>query len=171
MKGGTLNDILRRLALASPAPWTVSHDSEGLTHIVTDRSEGENRLYIKRDLDPADDDDIRFIAMARNIAPRLAEALVTGDYASLSENELDEIEFVTDRASPGPWMPFIEQTAPIGGCSVIWVSGEDDVPDMYVWLGESIADSADIDFIANARTDIPGLVTAIRHALANEQDV
>jgi len=118
---------------------------------------------VKRDQEPGDDADVEFIAMARNVLPRLVRAL-DGKQRSVTIAELDMIDAVASRATAGPWTAFIEEAQPIGGPSVIWVGGDDD-PDMYVWLGTKIAPPGDVNFVAHAREDVPALVAAIKARL------
>jgi hypothetical protein len=160
-----LPKIRRRCAGASPAPWTVERDGDGAAIIRTGRTEGENRLIVRRESEPASDFDVRFIALARMVLERLVDAVERGDAAGFSAQELHEIDAAVGAASAPPWVPFLESTQPIGGLSVIWVGGErDDEPDMYVWLGEDrrTAPDPDVDFIAHARQDVPELLAAVR---------
>ncbi|MGH3937222.1 MAG: hypothetical protein ACRDTG_01090 [Pseudonocardiaceae bacterium] len=156
------DDVKRRIAAASPEPWLVSRDEQGDRMITTGRSD-RGRLYIKRDLAAASDEDFAFIALARSALPRLLEAVTTGDFNALTTDELSEIEAVLARTSAGPWTAFLEETQPIGGCSMIWVGDEADAPDMYVWLEDNIAPAGDIEFIAAAREDLPDLLSEIRY--------
>jgi hypothetical protein len=85
----------------------------------------------------------------------------------LTDNDLDEIEQRATAATPGPWEAFIEERHAIGGDNFIRTGGLDDnQPDMYVsqYLGTTSikVPAADLDFIANARQDIPRLVAEIR---------
>lgn len=157
-----LDAIKARLAETSHAPWTLETGSEGVRFIRTARTDGENRLFARHDLEPAPDGDIAFIALARNVLERLVDALDGGDPQSISREELDEIAAVTDRATSGPWTPFIEERQPIGGSSVIWVGGDDFGADMYLWLGDEMAPGELFDFVAHARQDVPWLVDEIR---------
>jgi hypothetical protein len=160
-----LTKIRRRCAAASPAPWTVERDGDGAAVIRTGRAEGENRLIVRRDHEPASEADVRFIALARTIVERLVDAVERGEAGTFSAQELDEIDAAVAGASSPPWVPFLESTQPIGGSSVIWIGGErDDEPDMYVWLGEDrrAAPDPDVEFIAQARQDVPELLAAAR---------
>lgn len=156
-----VDPIRRRAIAASALPWTVERGSDGVAHIRTGRTDGESRLFVRRDLVPADNSDVEFIALARAAVPRLLGALECEDVASISEGELDEIEAVVTAASAAPWRPFIEEWEPIGGCSMIWI-GDGDAPDMYVWLGDDIAPAPDIDFIGYSRQDVPFLIAEVR---------
>jgi hypothetical protein len=158
-----LAEIRERLAAASPAPWTVETDSNGVKHIRVGAGQSSVQLSVRRDQEPGDDADVEFIAMSRNVLPRLVNAL-EGKQASVTIEELDMIDAVVNRATPGPWTAFIEEVQPIGGPSVIWVGGNDD-PDMYLWLGAKIASPGDVNFVAHAREDVPIVVEAIRARL------
>jgi hypothetical protein len=157
-----IGEIRRRVAAASAGPWLVSRDEGGRTVITTGRSDGR-RLYIKLDSGSAREGDVAFIALARIVLPRLLEAVTTDSSGLLTWEELEEIEGVVARATAGPWTAFLEETQPIGGCSIIWVGDEADGPDMYVWLEDEIAPASDIEFIAAAREDIPDLLSEIRY--------
>jgi hypothetical protein len=158
---GWVADLKRRISAASPAPWVVRREGE-LIAIDTGRSDGK-RLFIKRDLEQAGDADVEFIATARNMLPRLVEAAVVKDASLLTVDEFEVIETALRNATPGPWIPHLEDVQPIGGCSVIWVGDEADEPDLYVWLEDEIAPSADIEFIASAREDVPRLMSELRY--------
>jgi hypothetical protein len=158
-----LAEIRERLAAASPAPWTVETDSNSVKYIRVGAEQSGAQLSVKRDQEPGDDADVEFIAMSRNVLPRLVSAL-DGKQRSVTIEELDMIDAVANRATPGPWTAFIEEVQPIGGPSVIWVGGDDD-PDMYLWFGTKIASPGDVNFVAHAREDVPTLVEAIRARL------
>jgi hypothetical protein len=160
-----LDGIRRRLEAASPQPWTLAFDVDGSRYIQTSREGDESRLFVKRDLDPASDADLEFIALARNALPRLVQAVGSGQTDLVTPAELDAYEHAAARATVGPWTPFIEEREPIGGSSVIWAGGDDD-PDMYLWLGNTIAPAADIEFVAHARQDVPDLAAELRRRRA-----
>ena len=83
----------------------------------------------------------------------------------LSDQELVELETLTDAAAPAPWAAF---TGPgLGGPEFIRLDGLDEQfpPDMYVtrgWKWDDVAPSADIEFIAAARNQMPRLLAEIR---------
>jgi hypothetical protein len=92
----------------------------------------------------------------------------------LTNNDLDEIEQRATAATPGPWEAFIEERHAIGGDSFIRTGGLDDnQPDMYVsqYHGATSVKvpAADLDFIANARQDIPRLVAEIRRLRGQQE--
>ena len=72
----------------------------------------------------------------------------------LSEKEITEIERRCDASTPGPWKSFVEGRDHTSGDSFIATAGDD----IYL-LG---ATSADQDFIATARQNIPTLIAEIR---------
>jgi hypothetical protein len=84
----------------------------------------------------------------------------------LDDAELDAIEVRCQAASPGPWRAFVEGRDHWGGDDFIRVSDRDEEPDMYVSRAEigSIrpASTADLDFTAAARQDIPALLAEVR---------
>lgn len=124
-------------------------------------ADGEERpMRVTRDRAPASEADVRFIASARADTERLLAHVQGGP--PLSPEDLSEIEERADRASPPPWLPFLESEGGIGGCSAIGVSYRDDEPDMYLWVGDDLAPDADFAFVAAAREDIPKLVAQAR---------
>lgn len=76
----------------------------------------------------------------------------------ITDEELNEIKSRCLLATPGPWTSFIEGRDHYGGSSFIMVGEEDDRSDDIEMFG---ATNADQDFIANARQDIPKLITEI----------
>lgn len=87
------------------------------------------------------------------------------DTEPLSDDELDELQGLTDGATSGPWESYIEEREPIGGCSFIRMGGFDDsVPDMYVYHEDKIAPARDLDFSAAARTYLPRLLAEVRRS-------
>lgn len=162
-----LKSIHKRATAASPRPWTIQRDSNGDAFIRTNQNNGDDKLRIKRDRDPAPDEDLAFIALARNVIQDLISALRSNSLALTQQDQLAEIEAVVRRATSGPWTPFIEEDQSIGGCSVIWIGPDEHGPDMYVWLGSEIAPKADIEFIARYRDDVPFLISEIRRRLGS----
>jgi hypothetical protein len=82
----------------------------------------------------------------------------------LTDQELDELERLTQAATPGPWTANIEEEAPIGGQSMIGLDGltDDFPPDMYVYHERETAPAADLKFIAAAGTYMPRLLAELR---------
>jgi hypothetical protein len=154
-----LQKIRERLERSSPGPWVP--ESGGSPTIRTGRPDGK-RFHIRRELDPASDGDVAFIARARSAIPRLLDALGGPGQPQVSDAELEAIDAAIARASGGPWTAFIEEAQPIGGCSMIWAGDEPDAADMYVWLEDAVAPAADIEFIATARQDLPLLLSEVR---------
>ena len=96
----------------------------------------------------------------------------------LSDSELDEIEARVLAATAGPWKAFVEGRDHLGGDNFIRTGGLDDRgPDMYVELAFSDqsgllpAPPADLDFIANARQDVPRLMKELRRLRRGEDGV
>lgn len=73
----------------------------------------------------------------------------------MSEQELKEIEARCGQAQAGPWKAYIEGRDHESGSNVI-ITGED------VGLEILEATDADLDFIANAKQDIPRLIEEVR---------
>ncbi|MPZ16114.1 MAG: hypothetical protein GEU73_17130 [Chloroflexi bacterium] len=86
--------------------------------------------------------------------------------AVLNEAELDAIADRCEAASPGPWEAIVEGRDHWSGDDFIRVSGLDEEPDLYVSRAEAgsirPAATADLDFIAAARQDIPRLLAEVR---------
>lgn len=87
----------------------------------------------------------------------------------ITDSELDAIEARAAAALPGPWESSIEGRDHDSGDDVILTGGpNDDAPDLYVTLvyrnvpGQRLPTTADWDFIANARQDVPKLVAEVR---------
>ena len=80
----------------------------------------------------------------------------------LSDQELDELEALTEAAAPAPWVAFIEGPG-VAGDSMIRLDRLGDFPpDMYITRDGEIAPSADIRFIAAARNFMPRLLAEVR---------
>jgi hypothetical protein len=76
----------------------------------------------------------------------------------VTETELEEIRRRCEAASPGPWKAFIEGRDHESGSDFI-MTGEGDARDGDIELLG--ATTADYDFIAHARQDIPRLLAEI----------
>jgi hypothetical protein len=154
-----LGEIEAGVSCASPPPWTVSADGSGRLSISVGPA-GGTRLYVEREGRQTALADLQFIAHARQDIPRLIKALRYNE--TIAENELNTMQARADEASGPPWTPFLESDGGVGGCSMIWVGDDPDHPDMYVWFGTKIASDSDIEFIANARQDLPALISRAR---------
>lgn len=93
----------------------------------------------------------------------------------IGEWELEAIEARVRAASPGPWTSYVEGRDHWGGDDFIRISEQDDQPDMYVSRhgpGSALrpASTADQDFIAAARQDIPRLLAEIRRLRSTKND-
>ena len=71
----------------------------------------------------------------------------------LDEAEIAQMKLRYERATPGPWISYIESREKFSGSDFIRTGGED------IYL--SGATLADLDFIAHARQDIPKLIAEI----------
>ena len=85
---------------------------------------------------------------------------------TMLDAELDAIEARYQAASPSPWKAYVEGRDHWSGDDFIRVSDLDEQPDMYVSRAEAgsirPASTADLDFIAGARQDIPALLAEVR---------
>ena len=79
----------------------------------------------------------------------------------ITDADLDAIERRCLGASPAPWESFVEERDRFSGDSFIRVGGGSE-PDMYLSRDNTPASAADLDFIANARQDIPRLLDEVR---------
>lgn len=84
----------------------------------------------------------------------------------LTDQELTELEALTQAAAPAPWVAFVQNG--LGGDSFIRLDGLDDQfpPDMYILRDDKIAPDADIEFIAAARNFMPRLLAELRRRRA-----
>jgi hypothetical protein len=93
------------------------------------------------------------------------------DEAPLTEADLDAMQQRVEAASNGPWRSFIEGRDHFGGDNFIRIGGLDDTEaDMYVSRDRTPASAADLDFIANARQDVPRLIAEIRRLRTEHED-
>jgi hypothetical protein len=90
----------------------------------------------------------------------------------VTDAELDQIGRRCQAASKAPWQSFIEGRDHLGGDNFIRIGGLDDTePDMYVSRdavsgGLAPAATHDLDFIAQARQDLPRLLAEVRRLRA-----
>ncbi len=96
-----------------------------------------------------------------------------GTPGPMDDAELVAIERRLAAASPGPWRSFVEGRDHWGGDDFIQISDDDAEPDMYVRRhgpGPDLrpASTADQDFIAAARQDVPRLLAEVRRLRAHE---
>ena len=81
----------------------------------------------------------------------------------ITVSELQAMAERVDAASKGPWESFIDARDHFGGDNFIRIGGfDDDEADMYVSRDTTPANDADLDFIANARQDIPRLIAEVK---------
>jgi len=80
----------------------------------------------------------------------------------MTENELLDIEKRCERARKGPWKSWVEGRDHSSGSSFIEVCGISHADDIEL----TGATDEDQDFIAQARSDIPRLIAALRNLKA-----
>ena len=81
----------------------------------------------------------------------------------VTDEELAELEALTDAATPGPWIANLESEGGLGGDSMIELGIPGDFPpDMYVFHDRRIAPDGDLRFIAAARNYMPRLLAELR---------
>ena len=80
----------------------------------------------------------------------------------MTDEELRQIEYRCRKATAGPWIAFVEGRDQFCGSSIIRTAGED--------IDFCGATTEDIDFIANARQDIPKLLEEVcrLHSMLDE---
>jgi hypothetical protein len=94
----------------------------------------------------------------------------------MNESDLVEIEKRVSSASPGPWKAYVEGRDHDSGDTFIMIGeGAQRQDDMYVFQSHAgptriETSDADLDFIAEARQDIPRLLAEIRKLKAELQD-
>jgi hypothetical protein len=76
----------------------------------------------------------------------------------MTDHELDEIRLRCAAASPGPWKAWVEGRDHTSGSSFVQTAAED--------IEMSGATTADYDFIANARQDVPRLLAEVERLRA-----
>ncbi len=79
---------------------------------------------------------------------------MTSNATRVTDEYLQGVENRARAATPGPWISFVEGRDHTSGSSFVRTQGED--------IEFSGATTADQDFIANARQDIPLLIAEIR---------
>jgi hypothetical protein len=84
---------------------------------------------------------------------------------SLSDEELDRLERLSERCDPPPWRAMVEGRDHESGDSFIQVGNDSDRgEDIYVTRDSGPADASFLDFIAAARTYLPDLIAEVREA-------
>ncbi len=154
-----LRDMRARAEAASGDAWRLDQQDGHPVVRVEAGGRPTGVLRLMRDLDPAGLADVDFVAHARTDLDRLIAALTGGP---------DLPAATGPRSTPGcgrrarrPGGRSSATTGGVGGSNVIWVSDEDDQPDLYLWLGESPAPNGDYEFVAYARDDIPALLAEL----------
>lgn len=153
-----LRDMQARADAASGDTWHPGEEN-GSPVVIVAADRERSVLTLRRDLAPASAADVAFVAHARDDLARLITALVGG--AELTATEWATIAARSDSASPGPWTPFLTDDGGIGGSNVIWVSDDDDQPDLYIWIDSEPAPNGDYEFVAHVREDIPRLLAEL----------
>src|SRR6266516_7184450 len=161
LRDDELAGIEARAQATSGDRWLLARDADGTAIVRIEFGGGEAKVMrVMRDTAPASEDDVAFVAHARDDVDHMVRA-ARGE-AQLSAEDLRAVAARSDAASPGPWTAFIARHGGVGGSNVIWVSEKDDQPDLYLWLGPKIAPDDDFEFIAHARQDIPRLLGELR---------
>jgi hypothetical protein len=84
---------------------------------------------------------------------------------TLSSEELDRLELLSERCDPPPWKAMVEGRDHFSGASFIQVGVDDDRgEDIYVTRDSGPADASFLDLIAAARTYLPLLIAEVREA-------
>jgi hypothetical protein len=74
-----LDAIEARLGAASGDRWLLAHDDDGVAVVRVEHDEGtSSELPVMRDLDPASEADVAFVAHSRGDAERLTAAVRDG---------------------------------------------------------------------------------------------
>jgi hypothetical protein len=77
----------------------------------------------------------------------------------MTDEEIDELRQLCERAAPGPWRAMVEGRDHTSGDSFIMVGTvADRGEDMYVSRDSGPAAPEDLDFIAAARNSLPHLI-------------
>lgn len=153
-----LASIESRLEGIEPARWEVVEKALG-DHPAIRIAAVDQRtvlLRVTRENEPAGLDEVEFIAHAPEDLRRLVDH-VKG-VRRCTPAEFVAITTRVSRAARPPWKPFLRSKGGVGGDSVIWVSGQDGEPDLYLWIDSDPAPDTYFDFVAAARQDVPDLL-------------
>lgn len=162
MIGAERLSALERLLSAVPGEhWRPDRNERDEPVIAVEFADGHvEQMRVTRETAPASSADVEFIAHCRGDLDRLV-ACISGR-ASLSDDEVEDIEKRALAASPGPWRVFLEAEGGVGGSNVITVSDRDDEPDLYLWRGKGLAPDPDFELVGAARNVIPELLDQVR---------
>jgi hypothetical protein len=98
-----------------------------------------------------DRDDLSLISSYQEAMSMIATSDYPSEPARLSEDEIAEMRLRCEQATPGPWKSYVEGRQEMSGSDFIATGAED------IYL--TGATTADQDFIAHARVDIPRLIS------------
>jgi hypothetical protein len=82
---------------------------------------------------------------------------------TLSDQELDWLESLSQKGSPAPWHAIVEGRDQTSGDSFIQIEGRED---MYISRDSGPATADDLELIAEARTKLPILIGELRRLRA-----
>jgi hypothetical protein len=128
--------VAARVAAVADLETWLAEPVEGRPRIMGRLGSETVALDVRRDLEPAAENDVQFVASALTDLRRLLSAIRSGE--QLAPDELSSISSRVEAASPGPWAAFIEADGGQAGCDFIRVSNSDDQPDMYLWIGSDL---------------------------------
>jgi hypothetical protein len=160
MSEDDLHTIEARAETASGERWLAGGDDDGATVVHVEHRDGSTSVMrLTRDLGPASEADVAFVAHSRDDIGRLVRAI--RGQARLTAEDIRQIAARSDQASNGPWQAFLESDGGMPGSNMISIPGGDYEPDLYLWLDTRIAPDADFEFVAHARQDIPSLLKEV----------
>lgn len=90
---------------------------------------------------------------------------------ALTDQELDNLERLSDCCDPAPWKAMVEGRDHLSGDSFIQVGMDDDRgEDIYVTRDSGPAAAPFLDLIAASRTYLPQLIKEVREARSSSWD-
>jgi hypothetical protein len=162
----SLATLEQLLEATTPGPWLVELDREGQPSIVVG-VRGSSRLAVRRDRDPAPLGEVEFIAISRQLLPRLTASL-RSRVKLVPKDEVEKLEKSFEKLETGSWTAYLESRHAIGGDSMIRTSTTDE-RDLYLLLDGKIAPEADIEFVAVAHEVLVEVIRAYRRLEAQDQ--
>jgi hypothetical protein len=148
-----------RLQAVGDDPWEVVVLSDRSSAIRVGRDDAASVMRVAREIDPASDADLRFIAHGPDDLRHLLAHLRGAHH--LKSIELDEIASRVKYASEGPWVALLESGGGLGGSTAISVGEYGADPDMYLWIGSALATDEYFTLVAAMRQDIPALLAEV----------